>query len=371
MSKKVNKKNKKKINKKEKKIKKTYFSFGTRVFIYCFTFVILFIGCIFLLLKSFDFVKEESISYSEKSNLDYKVYLKRNDFYEEPFLGKNMVYIANLIDEIGIDFNYSFIADTNINLNFSYDIVGKLVIADETGKNTYFQKEYKLLENKKINMENYNVQTISESINIDYGYYNSLANKFKMSYGVDTVSNLIVYLMINKDNSSNEEYIISNSSLMSITIPLSERSIDIEMDYTEINNTNTIISKSNVLMDNIVYLIIAVFALILSIVFLIKSIRLIMLTRNKKNVYDKYINKIINEYDRLIVETTTSPDLTKLNVIKVNKFEELLDVRDNLKLPIMYYTVVKHQKCQLYIKHNEDLYIMTIKAIDLEEKDEK
>ena len=57
-------------------------------------------------------------------------------------------------------------------------------------------------------------------------------------------------------------------------------------------------------------------------------------------------------------------------MIKISKFEELLDVRDNLKLPIMYYVVTKHTKCCFYIKHNDDLYLLTIKSVDLEQKED-
>ena len=89
--------------------------------------------------------------------------------------------------------------------------------------------------------------------------------------------------------------------------------------------------------------------------------------RSKKSIYDKYVDRILNEYDRLIVENGTGPDLVKNNIIKISRFEELLDVRDNLKLPIMYYVIAKHTKCCFYIKHNRDLYMMTIKAVDLEE----
>ena len=93
--------------------------------------------------------------------------------------------------------------------------------------------------------------------------------------------------------------------------------------------------------------------------------------KDKKTSYDKYINRILNEYDRLIVESTTEPDIKHSNIIKLPNFRELLDVRDNLKLPIMYYVVTKHTKCCFYIKHNDDLYLLTIKAVDLEQKSEE
>ena len=51
--------------------------------------------------------------------------------------------------------------------------------------------------------------------------------------------------------------------------------------------------------------------------------------------------------------------------MKIDSFEELLDVRDNLHLPIMYYDVIKHQKAIFYILHDSNIYIYTLKEIDL------
>ena len=62
----------------------------------------------FLLIKSLNFETEKVIKYNEKSNLDYKVYLIKNDFYEQEYLEKDMLYVASLIDKILIDFDYKF-----------------------------------------------------------------------------------------------------------------------------------------------------------------------------------------------------------------------------------------------------------------------
>lgn len=42
------------------------------------------------------------------------------------------------------------------------------------------------------------------------------------------------------------------------------------------------------------------------------------------------------------------PSLGNFHVFEVNEFNELLDVRDNTKKPIMHYTVVDHIKCYFY-----------------------
>ena len=59
--------------------------------------------------------------------------------------------------------------------------------------------------------------------------------------------------------------------------------------------------------------------------------------------------------------------------VKMKKatFEELLDVRDNIKQPIMFYEVTKHIKCHFYITNEDKIYLTTIKKVDLEEKYEK
>lgn len=354
----------KRKNKKINTKSKPYIGFGGRLFINITLFITFLVLGIIFILMSLNFTKQESINYTEKSNLDYKVYLKNNDFYDTEYLGKNMLYVANLIDKIKIDFDYNFMSDKNINLDFTYKIIGKLSITDSERKNSYFEKEYVLVDSSSLSLNKGNSQNIKQSIDVDYGYYNSLANRFKTSYGVDSSSDFTIYFVVDKDNS--EDNIINNNlSMMSITIPLSEKSIEIGMDYKDIDNTSSLISKSNVIIDNIIHITIAIILIIISIIMLLKTIRLLKLLKTEKSIYDKYVNKLLTEYDRLIVETSTCPKITEENVIKINKFNELLDVRDNLKLPIMYYIVIKHQKCYFYITHENKIYLNVVKAIDL------
>lgn len=358
------KKEENKINNKKNKI---YIGFTARVFLYALLFLILFVSAIIFFLNSLNFIQQKNINYSENSNLDYNVYLKENEFYDTPYLGKDMLYIASLIDMINIYFDYNFTSNENINLNFNYKILGKLLIMDVDEKNTFFEREYILLDNKNGNMINNNNYKISENINIDYDYYNSLANKFRMSYGVDTSSKLIIYLIIDK-NSIDDDITINNSNNMSITIPLSEKAVNIDMEYNEIDDTSYIVSNSNIIIDNIIWLIISAILIIISIVVFIKFIKLISLIIVNRNKYDKYVNRILNEYDRLIVETSTCPVISGNNVIRVDKFQELIDVRDNLKVPIMYYVVHKHHKCYFYITYGNKVYLNVIKQVDLEHK---
>lgn len=346
--------------------KKTYIGYHTRVVINVLLLLATIAMWSLCLYQAIDYRKEKTISYREKSDLDYRVYLKPNHFYDQSYLEKNKLYVASLIDNINIDFNYNFSINDPSTVDFSYEIYGKLIIADESGSNTYFEKEYNLLNSKKARLENGLEKNITESIVIDYDYYNSLANDFKVSYGVDTESYLKVFLKINKKNSEEDTFTLNDSDELSITIPLSEKSIEIKMDYNDINESNSLLSPKQVSIHDKKWIITAAIFFLLSIIYVIKLTRLLSLLGTKKSNYDKYVNKILVEYDRLVVETLTCPDLAEYNVMKIKKFEELLDVRDNLKLPIMYYNLIKHQKSYFYVKHGEDIYLLTVKAVDME-----
>ena len=374
MSKTSNKKKRKqkqRVKDKPQKIKlKLYVGYYSRIIIMILLALLFSLFSMLFMKKSIIITRDQRVSYTEKSNLDYKVYLKENDFYESKYLGKNMSYIANIIDYIDVSFNYNFAIDNPIDASFKYKIIAILNINNEDSSNTFLSKEYTLLDEKTKNIKNEKKVNISESVKIDYDYYNRLANSFKQTYGVNTTSDLKVYLKINRDadfDSVNSNELDNNNSML-INIPLSQKAISIKMEYDEINNNDSIMEKGNLSINDFMYFSIGLILLIFTIILIINIFKKISLISDKTNNYDKFIKRILKEYDRLIVITQTMPDLTKFNVFKINNFGELLDVRYNTKKPIMYYSVVEHTKCYFYLKDDNDIYLLCIKAVDMDKK---
>ena len=114
------------------------------------------------------------------------------------------------------------------------------------------------------------------------------------------------------------------------------------------------------------YLIIELVLFIITCIFLHKIIKYVLSLVVPKSSYDKYVNKILKDYDRLIVEARNTIDISECKVVDVNSFTELLDVRDNLKMPIIYNLIVKHEKGLFYIKNGNDVYKYIVKGIDLQ-----
>ena len=96
---------------------KIYLSFGNRLvlnIVLLLVFVCLFI-CSFTL--AFKITKKEYINIKENSNIDYKIVLKDNNFYEDNYLDQGMVYVASSIDKINVDYAYNFYVDKKSDLD--------------------------------------------------------------------------------------------------------------------------------------------------------------------------------------------------------------------------------------------------------------
>ena len=348
------------MNNNNEKKHKTHSRKRTKLVVNIFIFIILIVSGTLLLNKSIRYENTEVIKYTEKSNLDYKVYLFKNDFYDQEYLGKDMLYVASLIDKIKLDFKYRFELQDKETLDFSYKILGKLSITNSEGTKAYFEKTYTLLDSKKVSMINESSKEIIESIDVDYPHYNSLANNFKNAYGVDTDSSLTIYMVIDKKSNENSNFTLDNSSMLNVRIPLSEKSINIELDYKDISNTSSIIKDKKIEISNIILLILSAILILLSIVYALKIVRKINKTKPKKSNYDKLVSKYLKEYDRLIAESSTLLSFEGKEIITVNKFTELLDIHDNVQLPIMYYEVKKHELSYFYINHSNTVYLFEV-----------
>ena len=346
-----------------------YIGYLSRIVILSLVLIVTVFLTRFFALKAINIDEKKEITYKENGILDYKVNLKENEFYEENNLDKGIVYIASLIKNIDIKLDYRFNIDELTNQKYTYDIKAILKIYEKEENKKLFEKEYKIITNKSKNIYDTKDGYISESLNIDYEYYNGLVSKFKFAYGVDTNSELVVMINIKKDIINNDNSIdIKNERSMQLSIPLSQKTIDIKIEDTNIDETGSIIKADKTTNVNIMYGIASCIMLILMVTLLLKLLRLLFMLKQKKSRYDKYVNRILKEYDRLISETSTKPQTEGIEIIKINKFEELVDVRDNLSLPIMYYSITKHQKSWFYISHNDKIYLHVVKAVDLEEK---
>ena len=111
---------------------------------------------------------------------------------------------------------------------------------------------------------------------------------------------------------------------------------------------------------------------LLVLILLITAIR-IYIKFKKRNIYYITLGKYIDEYDKLIINGSyehSNIDENKFdNIIKIEKFEELVDAAENLSLPILFYEVIPGELSFFDISNGNTLYKFTLDKAKLTKKE--
>lgn len=300
--------------------------------------------------------KKADIVYTETGKVDYKVYLKDNDYYESSYLGSGMQYVASLIKTINVKFNYEMHASSDIVFNSNYKILAELQITErDAPSKVLYKKSEDLVTPTNISVTDNNI-VINEEIDIDYDKYNNIVNTYKRDLGLVVSSELKVSL-INETKKTYEKEEVNNLNKLQLVIPLSEATLNIKMDANEINNTNTLGNTKNLFKIKNTFLFIICVLLLLVTIFNISLDVYIYLKFLKKDIYRTKVKKLLSDYDRLIVKGKVDIDENKYNnKIITEDFKELVDAAQNLNQPILFYETIPNEKCFFIVIKDDTLY---------------
>lgn len=298
--------------------------------IFIFSFVL-----VYMYKNEYFEAKKMNLKYQENNDIDYKVYLKKNDFFDEKYLEKGRTYITNIIDHINVDYNYSIQFDNVVNGSYKYYIYVTVESGKSDGQLKYWSKDYKITDEKKFDINNKTEYFVHENVDIDYNKYNKILMSFKKTLGLSgATGTLKIYMAIDSEIEGNSVSTPIESRLL-LSMPLSEMTIEASVDLDAHNNVKTVSRIINADRARIskalggIYLAAIVFSLI-AIVYFSKK-------KNDLNKYENTLKKILNTYDSIIVNVKKIPDVRDYKRIEVSSFEELLDAHSEIRMPINFY----------------------------------
>lgn len=314
---------------------------------------------IFFLYLGSVFKIEKKLSYSEEGNINYKVYLKSNDDFNVPYLEKGRKYIASLIDHINIDYDYKFKGDKDMDYTCKYYILASAVVKDGgTDGKMIYEKEKYLLEDKTKSVSGKEI-ALAESIDLDYGQYNKIIEDFTSKYslsGNSSVLNLSMNIELNAVGGDFSSPINDTSSL-ELSIPLTDRTVAIDVAYKEIDDKKEKIEVSPNKTWNVVFFIIGL-------AFATYAVRMILIlfkhylkVKSEQTVYDKRKAEILSHYGRVISNVDEIKDISSLSFIDVDDFVDLINIRDCLDKPILFSEAEGGQEMAWFVVvDNENAY---------------
>lgn len=315
--------------------------------------------------------------YSDTSELDYNVYLKKNNYYITPSLPKNRLYLSTLIDYIDASFNYKFNVDEDLDLGYKYYINAKVVVDDGTGKKI-FDKEEILVDKTDIQQVKDKNFSITEELKIDYNKYNKLASSFLEEYDISARANVIVGLYVEVEGTTEKfENKLNDSAVVSFEIPLTTKTAEIKMNYDLTNNKNEVFEYGKTSIVHPILFVISILLALVTIAWVAFEIFRYVINKDSKVKYQERLKKIFNDYGSYISKKAMTSNTKEimytmsLRVEIVNTFDDLINVRDSIEKPILFYESIPGEQAVFYIIDTKVSYIYIMNAKDFDKKNKE
>ena len=326
--------------------------------------IIIFIAIVIFAVLTGYFYKESKtlkstgeIGYEEKSSIDYKVYLKDKKYYNKDYLDEGMQYISSIIDYIEINYNYNVKFDQKSNYKINKKVLADVKIVDSDKSDKLIYSKQDVIKDETVNSDEINLK---DTIKVDYKKYNGLTNEFKTSYAISANCNLVVTYYVYYENEYGD---IKQNRALTVTIPLSQQMVNISKSDS-INKRDKYLGTTTKSTINSLMLTISLILGVVTIILIAALTSQILKRRAKESKYERYIKKLLREYDSYITESKEGNYSTNKPIIKVDSFKELLDVRNNVEKAIIYIKVNDNTSKFIIIDNEIYEYIVTREEMD-------
>jgi len=314
--------------------------------------------------------KKDYINYSETGNVDYKVHLKDNDFYDEEWQEKDQAYIGSLIDKVDADFAYEFGVETDsVDFDYKYGIEAKLLVIDKSSGKAVYSPVYVLVPEATGTVKDANGIRFEDSVTLDYAFYNDIAESFIETYSLRNHESKLVVSMNVALVGAGEAFAdnVENQYSFSVSIPLATHTVDMRQSASVPVSENKILARASTLNKN-VFKIIAIIATVLDVLAFGGFIAFVYLTRNEDINYTIKLKKLVSSYRSYIQQLENDFDTEGYQILSIKTFNEMLGIRDTIQSPILMCENEDKTMTRFFIPTSTNLvYVYELKVDNYDE----
>ena len=325
---------------------------------------ILFLSLVFSVLYQV-FNRATYIPYMEKSDVDYRVLLKENNFYDKPYAEEGKAYVTALIDKVETNFAYQMLMSANnVHFEYAYRIDAVLKVSDKSGAVIFEQTDALLPEVRKAEVGDHLL--IGEFVSVDYAKYNDLAQEFTGFYELEnTKSTLLLEMHISVigacedfSDDTNNQYVVA------LNVPLADKTVTMSVSSSVEEGDNFILACESETVKN-VFLVLMIIFWILVVLGGGFIVVFVIITRNDDINYEINVNRILKSYRSFIQKLTNHFDDTGYRVLMLSTFTEMLEIRDTIQAPVLMDENDDKTCTRFLVPTNSNiLYVFEIKAED-------
>lgn len=339
--------------------------------VFSLTFAIISSILLYTAYKVVDPIENESLFvYRTDKNVNYRVQLNQNTYIQTNPQEMGKLYIARLVQAIPATMRYQFQSSDKADLNYTYRIDAAIQASykssnDTEEKKQVWVKRYTVADEQKKQVSGENNVTIEENINLDYQKYRGEVERFQKEMGLSVDAVLQVDMVVEMVGTTNTGEEFRDAETVSFKIPLNKDVFGITIP--ESNNLDKTIEASSHHETPVNSVIFTIGIITSAIAFLWLVVLIVELFNGpRKPAFKRYLDKILGEYDDIIVEVLTPVKHTNYTVIHVKNMNEMVDLEQELRIPILYYYNEMTQEATFTIIKDKMLYLYQVDSQSLD-----
>lgn len=335
---------------------KKHISFEVRIVIMIVCILCLFVGACLLILETVRNSEQDIVSYKETSTIDYNVCMLANRKYNVSCLNENLEYDSELTDTINVHFKYDVQFSTDISYNMYYHVEAVTSFHDQNDYSKIVHQDKDTIKSKVAIDDINNYISFDANVELDYQKYNDGAVYYRDRYFINSNVDVELILYLDEPNDSRK--------IASVTIPLGVPQFTIRKNVVSNVNGSIAIDGNFWNQYNAICALIASILIIVALFLLYRTTLLVLRVTSNRSEYQQRLDSILREYDRIIVIARGGYESNYVKeVVKLETFDELLEVRNELLKPIIY-SRVNDVKSEFLVEDDEKLYKYVIKESD-------
>ena len=310
------------------------------------------------------------IEYTESSAIDYRVQYQENNFFDDPWLGKDQAYISFLIESIAADFHYEMDMNaSNVGFDYTYAVNARMEVADKDSGNPYYTVDEVMVPCQQLTQKGGSKVKIDEQVAIDFQHFNDIAKTFTSVYDLKNASSTLIVTLDVQMLSSCDQFEKNNENAYStsINIPLNEETMSIHLTSSAPAAENKVLAYKAVVNQKI-FLVAGYVASVLALLLALMLVGYMHFTKNEDITYTAKVRKLVNAYSSYIQRMEGEFDDRGYQILPIKTFNEMLGIRDTIQAPILM-TENKDQTMSRFLipTNTKLLYVFEVKVDNYDE----
>jgi hypothetical protein len=303
-----------------------------------------------------------AISQSANANVHY---LQSSFFNNGPSLDDH-AYVTDLTNSIGARFHYHYKANKAQTLTYSHSVNALVKTTYGSGDSSraasnVWSKNYVLVPSKVVT-ETTDTITLDPTVDVPFASYKKATDAFKLAYSLPVSSEMDVIATFHVSGSVNGRP-VSDDEVQSVSAPLDSTvyKLSVKFDRSVSKDIAPAAASKGWNMRDHYAEVAASVLLLFGFVSLIYGLR----RQIFKSPYQRELDHIYRYYDGIVIRANKPTDMEGKNVVSVASFDDMLNLEEEMKLPIVASPAGSEAMHFMIMKDN-DVYIYTLGKVVLD-----